>query len=120
MPTLVTFAVIVVCWLICIPLSKRSQRECLRRVFVDEQESLNNQVLNIDESGISCNAGDGLAISHHTWDAFRKRIDLPDAYLFLPTPNSFIRVPKDILPTADLELIWQWSSAVKTVEPNSR
>jgi hypothetical protein len=97
------------------PLARRSQDKCFRTIFHEEQELLNNQVLTIDESGITCDIGNGQATTHHTWKAFKKRIDLPDAYIFLPSPNSFIRVPKELVPLSDLELVWRWSSTVPTV-----
>ncbi len=77
---------------------------------------LNDQVLTIDESGISCDRGNGQAVSDHTWNAFVKSIDMPDAYVFLPSPNTFIRVPKETLPLSELELVWHWSSMVPTAD----
>jgi hypothetical protein len=85
-------------------------------MFSEEQELLNNQTLTVDESGIACDGCNGQATSHHTWKAFIKRIDMPDAYVFLPSPNSFIRVPKEMLPVSDLELVWRWSAMVPTAE----
>ena len=115
-PGLTILAILALCWILSRPLARRSQDNCLRAIFSEEQEVLNDQVLTVDESGISCETGDGRATSHHTWSAFIKRIDLPDAYIFLPSPNSFIRVPKEMLPSSDLELVRQWSSAVPTAD----
>ena len=52
--------------------------------------------------------------SHHRWQAFIKRIEMPDAFVFLSSPNHFIRVPKDALSSSDREHILHWSSTVPT------
>lgn len=83
---------------------------------MEEQERLNNQILTIDESGICCDEGNGRVISHYTWSAFIKCIDMPDAYVFLPSPNSFVRVPKASLSQAEIELLLQWSGAIPNRE----
>jgi hypothetical protein len=111
-PAFTIYAVMILCWIFSKPLAKRSQERCLKAIYAEEQETLNSLVLTIDESGISCDQVNGQATSHQTWQAFIKRIDMPDAFLFLLSPNSFIRVPKEILPSSDRELIWQWSSTV--------
>jgi hypothetical protein len=111
-PALTVFVAFALLWLICKPLARRSQDRCFRTMFSEEQELLNNQILSIDESGIACDRGNGQATSHYTWNAFIKRIDMPDAYVFLLSPNSFIRVPKEMLATSDLELVCQWSATV--------
>jgi hypothetical protein len=84
----------------------------LKRFYSDEQVKLNDQVLTIDESGISCDQGNGQITSKHTWQAFIKRIEMPDAFIFLPSPNSFVRVSKESLTPSDHQLIWEWSSTV--------
>jgi hypothetical protein len=116
MPILVTFSIFALCWILSRLLAKRYQDRCFRKVFGEEQEWLSNQVLTIDESGITCDMSDGQATSHHTWRAFIKRIDTPDAYIFLPSPNGFIRVPKELLTSSDLDLVRQWSSTIPAVE----
>jgi hypothetical protein len=93
-------------------LIKRSQEKCLRRFYDEEQAKLNDQLLTIDESGIACNQGDGQAFSHHTWAAFIHHVDMPDAFLFLPSPNTFVRVPKTTLTTSEQDLVRGWSSTV--------
>lgn len=113
-PALTVFAVFTLCWILSKPLARRSQDNCFRAVFSEEQEVLNDQILTVEESGISCDRGNGKVTSHYAWSAFMKRIDLPDAYVFLPSPNSFIRVPKEMLPPSDLELVRQWSSGIPT------
>jgi hypothetical protein len=113
-PALISFAILIFFWIFSKPLARRSRENCLKAIFAEEQEMLNNQVLTVDESGIACDIGRGKAGSHHSWSAFAKRLDLPDAYLFLPTPNSFVRVPKEPLSSSELELIWQWSAKVPT------
>jgi len=109
-PALTIFIGLILCWILLKPIARRSQDKCYRTIFSEEQETLNDQILTIDESGISCERAGGKVTSHHNWNAFIKRIDMPDAYVFLPSPNSFIRVPKEMLSTAQLELVWQWSS----------
>lgn len=99
---------------ICKPLSKWSQERCLRKIYCEEQEKLNGQVLTIDEAGISCDQIDGQATAYYRWPGFTKRMDRPDEFLFLPSPNSFVRIPKERLELSDRELIWQWSSMVPT------
>lgn len=113
-PALTLFAVLILCRIFSKPLANRSQERCLRVIYSEEQETLNGQVLTIDESGISCDQANGQATSHQTWRALMRRIDMPDAFVFLPSPNSFVRVPKEMLPLSDRELIWQWSSTVPT------
>ena len=114
-PALVFFATVALLWIFSKPLAKRSQDKCLRSIFAEEQDFLNNQLMTIDQSGIACDMGGGKVSTHHTWTSFIKRIDLPDAYLFLPSPNSFIRVPKQSLSLSDLELVWRWSTMVPSV-----
>ncbi|HKN22661.1 MAG TPA: hypothetical protein VJX73_14655 [Terracidiphilus sp.] len=111
-PVFTLYAVGILCWIFSKPLAKRSQEKCLRAVYSEEQEMLNAQVLTISESGISCDRVNGQVTSHYTWQAFIKRIDMPDAFVFLPSPNSFVRVPKEMLSSSECELIWQWSSTV--------
>lgn len=94
------------------PWTRRSRGKCLRRVYEEEQSRLNDQVLTIDESGISCNQSNGKAVSHVTWQAFAYSIDMPDAFLFLPSPNTFVRVPKETLTQSERDLIRQWSSGI--------
>jgi hypothetical protein len=113
-PAFTIYAVMILCWIFSKPIAKRSQESCLRAIYSEEQERLNQQVFSIDESGISCDEVNGQATSHHTWQAFIKRIDMPDAFVFLPSPNSFFRVPKDMLSSFERELVWQWSSTVPT------
>jgi hypothetical protein len=115
-PALTVFVIFTLCWILSKPLARRSQESCFRAIFSEEQEALNDQVLTIDESGISSDRGNGQAVSHHAWNAFVKRIDMPDAYIFLPSPNTFIRVPKETLPLSELELVWQWSSKIPTAD----
>ena len=111
-PMSILFGVLILCWIFSKPLAKRSQEKCLRAIFSEEQGALNDQVLTIDESGISCDVGNGQVTSHHTWKAFNKRIDMSDAYVFLPSPNSFVRVPKEPLSLSEVELVLQWSSSI--------
>jgi hypothetical protein len=111
-PALTLYAALILCWAFSKPLARRSQEECLRRFYADEQVKLNDQVLTIDESGISCNQGDGQGVSHQTWQAFIHYIDMPDAFVFLPSPNTFVRVPKETLTPSEHHLIREWSSAI--------
>jgi hypothetical protein len=113
-PTFTIYAVMVLVWIFSKPLTKWSQERCLRAIYSEEQEKLNQQVLTIDESGISCDQANGQATSHHSWQAFIRRIDMPDAFVFLPSPNSFVRVPKEMLAPSDREVILRWSSTVPT------
>jgi len=106
------FATLILGWVLSKPLTRQSQERCLRAIFAEEQGMLNDQVLTVDESGISCDMGGGKATSHHAWNVFMRRIDMPDAYIFLPSPNSFIRVPKETFSLSELELVWRWSSGV--------
>ena len=115
-PALTIFIALILCWILIKPLARRSQDKSYRTIFSEEQGTLNDQILTITESGISCERAGGKVTSHHNWNAFRKRIDMPDAYVFLPSPNSFIRIPKELLTPAQLELVWQWSSSILTVD----
>jgi hypothetical protein len=111
-PAFTLYAALFLCWVFSKPLVRRSQERQLKRFYSDEQAKLNDQVLTIDESGVSCDQGNGQIISKHTWQAFIKRIEMSDAFIFLPSPNSFVRVPKEVLTPSDHQLIWEWSSTV--------
>lgn len=111
-PAFTLFAVLFFCWFFLKLLAKKSKEKCFRRIFLEEQEALNNQVLTIDELGITCVVGHGQITSHHSWEAFTKCIDMFDAYVFLPSPNTFVRVPKEPLSLSEMELILRWSSAI--------
>ncbi len=117
-PALVFFAVVTLGWIFCKPLAKHLQNRRFRKIYAEMQTFLNAQLMTIDESGITCDIGDGKITTCHTWAAFTKRIDLPDAYVFLSSPNSFIRVPKQTLSLSDIELVWQWSWMVPIAEDN--
>jgi len=117
-PAFVIFSIIVLLGILSKPLARRSQDRCFRSIFSEEEQFLNGQLLTVDESGITCDRIDGQATSHNSWQSLTKRIDTPDAYIFLPSPNSFIRVPKEFLSKSDLELIWKWSSMVPAAENN--
>jgi hypothetical protein len=114
-PAFTLYAVLILCWIFCKPLARRSQDRSLRRFYADEQAKLNDQVLTIDESGIACDQGNGQAKSHLTWQAFIRLVDVADAFVFLPSPNTFVRVPKETLTAADQELIRKWSSIVPNI-----
>lgn len=109
-PVFSIFAVFILYSVACKPLARRAQEKCLKAIYDEEQAKLNDQVLTIDESGVSCDQSKGLATSHQTWPAFIKRIDTPDAFVFLPSPNTFLRIPKEHLTLADQQLILEWSS----------
>jgi len=113
-PVFTLFAVMILCWIFSKPIARRSQERCLKAIYSEERETLNGQVLTIDETGISCDRDHGQVSSHFAWQAFVKRIDMPDAFVFLQSPNSFVLVPKETLSSSDRELIWQWSSTVPT------
>jgi hypothetical protein len=117
-PAFTLYAVLILCWILCKPLTKHYQDKYLRRFYAEEQAKLNDQALTIDESGISCDQGNGQATSHITWRAFTRLIDVADAFVFLPSPNTFIRVPKETLTVADQELIRRWSSTIPRENPN--
>ncbi|MBW8869282.1 MAG: YcxB family protein [Acidobacteriales bacterium] len=96
--------------------AKGIRERYLRAIFIEEQQRLSNQTLTIDESGISCDEGNGRVTSHYTWNAFIECIDTPDAYLFLPSSNSFVRVPEESLSQSEIELLLQWSGATPKCE----
>ena len=116
-PALTALAVLALCSILSKPFAKRSQDRCFRTIFSEVQEALNDQGLLIEETGITCDRGNGLAVSHSAWKAFIKRIEMPDAYVFLPTPNSFIRVPKQKLALPEQELVMKWSSTIPASNP---
>ncbi len=115
-PALTLLGALLLFWVFSKPLAKRSKERCLRATFCDEQKILNDRILTIDESGIHCERVDGQATSHHTWQAFIMRVDTPDAFVFLPSPNSFVCVPKEIISSSDRALILQWSSKVPAAD----
>ena len=114
-PALTAYGVMVLIWAVCKPLARRSRNEYFRRSYADEQAALNDQVLTIDESGIGCDEGNGKLTSHYTWGAFVSCIGMPDAFLFLPSPNRFVRIPKGALSESDRERIEQWSSRIPRI-----
>ncbi|MGO4518356.1 YcxB family protein [Terriglobus sp. 2YAB30_2] len=97
-------------------LAKRTREKCLRAIFMEEEAGLNDQVLTIDESGIFSDRGNGQVTAHFAWSAFIKCIDMSDAYVFLPSPNGFVRVPKEPLSQAEVELLLRWSGATPNCE----
>lgn len=111
-PALTLLGVWVLCWIFQKPLGELLQGSCLRRFYSEEQSRLNDQVLTVDESGISCERGNGEMVSRHTWLAFIHSIEMPDAFVFLPSPNSFVRVPKEPLTPSECDLIREWSAGV--------
>jgi hypothetical protein len=111
-PAFTLYAELALLWLFSKPLLALCRDRGLKRHYADEEARLNDQVLIIDESGISSDQGNGTVTSRFTWQAFMKLIDTTDAFVFLPTPNSFIRVPKKMLTSADQELVRKWSFAV--------
>jgi hypothetical protein len=111
-PTWTLVIAMTLCWAIATPLGRRSREKCMRRFFGEEEPTLNDQVLTIDESGISCIRRNGQVTSHHSWNAFIYCIEMPDAMIFLPTPNSFIRVPTELFTPSDDQKIREWSSAI--------
>ena len=111
-PAFTIDACLVVCWILCKPLDKSARNRRLRRVFAAKRAKLNDQVLTLDESGISYDQSNGLMICHYSWRAFACWIDMPDAFLFLPSTRSFVRVPKEGLTEEDQAQIREWSSSV--------
>jgi hypothetical protein len=111
-PTLTLLAAMILFRAVGPVLGKRSREKCMRRFYAEEEPTLNDQVLTIDESGISYVRGNGQVTSHHSWSAFIYCIQMPDALIFLPTPNSFVRVPAKVLTPTDDQKIREWSSAV--------
>ncbi|HEY2861587.1 MAG TPA: hypothetical protein VGJ21_24475 [Terracidiphilus sp.] len=111
-PALSIFAGMIIYAAIVTALAKRSRDKRMRRIFAEEEFALNDQVLTIDQSGISYVRGNGQATSHHRWDAFLYSTEMPDAIVFLPTPNTFIRVPKQHLSAADDQSIREWSAGI--------
>jgi len=96
----------------CKPLIRRAQDKHYRRTYAEEQARLNDQVFTIDESGISCDQSNGKETSKYNWQAFATRVDLPDASIFLLSPNCFVRIPTDTLNPTDRELIEKWSASI--------
>ncbi len=113
-PALTLDATMILFWIMSKPYSKWCRNRCLRKLYDEEQSMLDGQVLTVDESGIACDLINGHASSHHTWRAFTKRIEMPDAFVFLSSPNHFIRIPKETLPSSDCDRIRQWSSTIPT------
>jgi hypothetical protein len=97
-------------WVIAKLLTSPLRDRRMRAYYIEEAANLNSQIFEIEESGLACAQADSRATSHYSWRAFIKRLDLPDAFVFLLSPNTFIRVPKETLSGSDRELIWSWSS----------
>jgi hypothetical protein len=111
-PAFTLYAVLALLWLFNRPLSMLCRDRSLKRFYADEEARLNDQILIIDESGISSTQGNGTVSSHFTWQAFIRLIEAADAFIFLPSPNTFIRVPKKMVTSEEQELIKQWSAAI--------
>jgi hypothetical protein len=101
-PALTLFGAVVLYGAVGKALVKRSRDRYMRRFYAEEQAMLNDQILTIDESGISTVRANGDVTSHHCWNAFIYWIEMPDAMVFLPTPNTFIRVPLGELTAAEV------------------
>jgi hypothetical protein len=111
-PVLAICAAALIFSLLCKPLVRQSQEKQLERFYTEEQDTLSNQVITIDESGIFCSSEDERSRSHYDWRAFVYYIDMPDAFVFLPSPNTFVRIPKDLLTPSDDQAIRDWSRAL--------
>lgn len=96
-PVLTLLAASVLCWVFSKPLAKRSREKCFQRFYAEERARLNDQVLTIDKSGISCNQGNGQVVSQYTWQAFIYYADMPDAFLFLLSPTHSSVYPRSRL-----------------------
>lgn len=114
-PALTAYAVVVLFVVACKPLTRRSQNNYFRRIYAEEQATLNDQVFTVDELGIACDESNGKLTSHYTWGAFVSCIDMADAFLFLLSPNRFVRIPKETLSESDRERIEQWSSRIPRI-----
>jgi len=99
-------------WALCWIFARFPREKSLKRFYAQEQSKLNDQVLTVDESGICCRRGNGDTVSNYTWAAFIHRIDMADAFVFLPSPDRFVRVPKETLTPAECDLIREWSAAI--------
>jgi hypothetical protein len=111
-PALFLFVGMILYAVIITALSRRSRNQCMRRIYTEEQPALNDQVLTIEESGITSDRGNGQISLHCRWDAFIYSIELPDAMIFLPTPNTFVRIPRADLSPSDDQRIREWSSGI--------
>ena len=100
------------------PLTRRSWEKHVKRNYEEQQARLNDQVLTIDESGIASNCANGKVVTHMTWQAFVSSIDMPDAIVFLLSPNAFVRVPKETLTPSDQDQLRKWSSGIPSKTGN--
>jgi hypothetical protein len=94
--------------------AKRQYRGRLLKLFEVEQKRFNGHPMEIDEAGIrgQCSGEHWLNTYSYGWPAFFRRLDLPDAYLFLYTPNCYIRVPIDCLTESECASLLLWSRQV--------
>jgi hypothetical protein len=71
--------------------------------------------MTIGPSGLDYERRDGTANTQYRWDAFETWIEKPDAFLLMPSLQSFVRIPKDKLTEAEQAEIRTWIAA--TVKP---
>jgi hypothetical protein len=90
---------------------------CLKQTYEVQKKQLNGQIMDIDDSGINGQWGNGDSNYQYKWSAFETFLDLPDAFLFLPNPVSFVRVPKESLSFEDQLTIKSWAEKINPTQP---
>lgn len=92
--------------------SKAKYDRCLRQLFDRNKNYMNGQKMKIDEYGISGSGADDVFSYSYAWSAFQLCIEMPDGYLFLPTPDTFVRIPSESLTVEQRREILVWSGSV--------
>ena len=87
---------------------KRLSRKRLRQFFEEERDRLNGQILHLHAKGVTGTHTGGHYITEETWQAFTRRLDFPEKWLFLRSPDSYLRITKP----ADRQCILDWSAGV--------
>ena len=85
---------------------------CLRELFDRNKDAMNGQKMKVDELGISGSGGENAFSYSYKWSAFQRCIEVPDGYLFLPTPDTFVRIPFESLSIEQRRQILVWSSSI--------
>ena len=90
---------------------KINVKTCLKKVYEAQEKQLNGQQMEILEAGISGQTADSNISYHYNWSAFERTIELPDALLFLPNSQTFVRVPKASLNSDEVQEMMRWAAS---------
>jgi YcxB-like protein len=88
----------------------------IRKMY--EQQAKNFPgTMTLTPTGLRFERKNGTASTDYTWNAFEQWLERPEMLLLFPGPLSFVRIPKDMLTSAEQDEVRGWLSvASKRVE----